>query len=122
MNNEGRGNSFCYQEDCDFDRINTRNERLCSIEMGTAGKGGVVKVYFDPLDIENASDNPSEYLCYQADRKHNDGLQSFSADDISRIYSNFFEPIKVKIIDTPSPIIISDDEYFPPSIVHLINA
>jgi hypothetical protein len=31
-----------------------RNERLCSIEMGTAGKGGVVKVYFDPLDIENA--------------------------------------------------------------------
>jgi hypothetical protein len=29
-----------------------RNNRLCSLEMGTAGKGGVVKVYVDPLDME----------------------------------------------------------------------
>ena len=32
-----------------------RNNRIHSIEMGTAGKGGVVKAYLDPLDMQVSS-------------------------------------------------------------------
>lgn len=31
-----------------------RNDRVHSIELGTAGKGGVVKVYVDPLDMDTS--------------------------------------------------------------------
>ena len=32
-----------------------RNERVHSIELGTAGKGGVVKTYLDPLDMDTST-------------------------------------------------------------------